>query len=60
MKTEIYKDGELLHTFEGESSQMEAYKKLLQIQSNSTSWAIKNEGYEVVETYQDGTQSIWS
>lgn len=59
MKTEIYKDGELLHTFEGENSPKDAYQKLLRIQSNSTSWAIKYEGYKVVETYQDGTQSIW-
>lgn len=59
MKVEIFKDGELLHTFEGESSSKQAYHKLLSIQSNSTSWAIKYEGYKVVETNQDGTKNIW-
>lgn len=58
-KTEIFRDNQLLHTFEGEDSPNKAFVKLLQIQSNSTSWVIKWEGYKVTETTEDGTQTNW-
>jgi hypothetical protein len=58
-KTEIYKDGKLLHTIEGKESPSKAFIKLLQIQSNSTHHALKYEGYKVTETKTDGTREDW-
>jgi hypothetical protein len=50
MKTEIFKDGELLYTFEGTDSPTLAFGKMLRIQSSSVNHAIRYEGYKVIET----------
>jgi hypothetical protein len=59
MKTEIFKDGELLYTFEGNDSPTLAFGKMLRIQSSSVNHAIRYEGYKVIETDSLGVQTQW-
>ena len=59
VKTEIFRDGQLLHTIEGENSPNAAFAKLLRIQGNSTNYALKHGGYQVTETKEDGTTENW-
>lgn len=59
IKTEIFRDGQLLHTIEGDNSPNEAFGKLLRIQGNSTDYALRWGGYTVIETKEDGTTENW-
>ena len=59
IKTEIFRDNELIHTIEGENSPNEAFIKLLKIQPQSTDYALKYGGYKVTETKENGTKENW-
>lgn len=60
MKTEIFLDGVLLHTFTGQDATTLAFAKLLRIQPNSVNHALRYEGYKVVDTDEQGRQLEWA
>lgn len=59
VKVEIFMDDRLIHEFNGVNAIREAHRKMLWIQPQSVSWAIKHGGYSVVESWSDGTKNKW-
>ena len=59
MKTEIFRDGKLLQTFEGEKASTKAFGWMLSHNSMSINWALKYEGYEIIDTSENGEKTYW-
>jgi hypothetical protein len=53
---DVRRDGRTLETFQGPDAANDAFAWLLRHQPMSTDWAIKYEGYSIVERYPDGTE----
>lgn len=59
LKTDIYQDGKLIKSIEGEDSSNKAFAALLRLQGQSTDYALKFGGWKVIEHFNDGTEENW-
>lgn len=59
MTINIFKDGELVKSFENQESDVKAFGWMLNNQGQSIDYALRHGGYKVQVIDKDGQESFW-